>query len=147
MLLVASKQALAGVSNDFLSLEELAYYYRTDKAHDDHKYTDVYGALLTPLRATVLNLTEIGIFTGASVQVWHDFFPRARIFGMDLNLGLMHPASRRMLQALPRVTLLQGSAQRYAVAGLNPSRCRSCSAPFACVMSLARLESVAVSET
>jgi len=71
----------------------------------------VYGALLTPLRATVLNLTEIGIFTGASVQVWHDFFPRARIFGMDLNLGLVHPASRRMLQALPRVTLLQGSAQ------------------------------------
>ena len=119
MLLVASKQALAEVSNDFLGLEELAYYYRTDKAHDDHKYTDVYGALLTPLRATVLNLTEIGIFTGASVQVWHDFFPRARIFGMDLNLGLVHPASRRMLQALPRVTLLQGSAQRYAVGGLK----------------------------
>ena len=72
------------------SLEDLAYYYGTDKAsgacemtlllsslrlvtprqgHDDHKYTDLYNALFDPIRNRVLNVTEIGVALGQSLQV------------------------------------------------------------------------------
>jgi len=66
------------------SLETLAYYYGTDKSHDDHKYTDLYASLFDPIRQSVRNITEIGLAQGQSLQVWHDYFSGARIWGIDI---------------------------------------------------------------
>eukprot|EP00966_Prymnesium_polylepis_P008630 199095-Prymnesium_polylepis.1 len=66
-----------------MDLEGLAYHYGTDKSHDDHKYTDLYSALLDRGRLSAANVTEIGIMSGQSMQLWHDYFPRAQIWGAD----------------------------------------------------------------
>ena len=65
------------------TLEDLAYRHGTDKAHDDHKYTDLYALLFDPMRSTLHNFTEIGIAAGQSLQMWYDFFPNAHIWGVD----------------------------------------------------------------
>ena len=55
----------------------------TDKSHDDHKYTDLYASLFDPIRDRVLNVTEIGIAMGQSLQVRS----RAHAWGRDKLVG------------------------------------------------------------
>ena len=62
------------------SLETLAFYYGTDKSHDDHKYTDFYSLLFDGSRLSVNNVTEIGVMTGQSLQMWSDYFVNARVW-------------------------------------------------------------------
>ena len=65
-------------------LETLGYHFGTDKSHDDHKYTDLYGMLFAPLRRTARNITEIGIATGQSMWLWNDYFSEAHVWGIDV---------------------------------------------------------------
>ena len=95
------------------SLEELAFYYGTDKAHDDHKYTDVYAMLFDALRLQVRNVTEIGVAAGQSLDMWHHYFPRAHLWGLDIILK--KPLLRRFREK-PRVSLrLASSTQATTV--------------------------------
>ena len=64
-------------------LEKLAYKYGTDKSKDDHNYVDVYATLFHH-RQQVHNVTEIGIAAGQSIQMWHEYFPQAQIYGFDM---------------------------------------------------------------
>ena len=68
------------------SLEQLAFRYGTDKSHDDHKYTDLYASLFDPIRLSAKNITEIGIMTGQSIQLWCSFFIHATIWGVDVTI-------------------------------------------------------------
>lgn len=113
-LLAALASAQPAEGPDYLTLEELAFWYRTDKSRDDHKYSDVYGTLLSPIRLQVRNLTEVGVFNGASLQVWHDFLPHAHVYGIDISLRSIHPSSRAMLEKTGRITLMQGNCQNEA---------------------------------
>ena len=74
------------------TLEELAFYYGTDKSHDDHKYVDLYASLFDPIKDRVSNMTEIGLAQGQSLQVWHDYFPNAHIWGVDIHKGVIKHA-------------------------------------------------------
>lgn len=65
-------------------IEYLSYKYGSDKSHDDHKYTDVYAPLFDNIRHSIVNVTEVGVAYGASIQIWHDYFPNANIFGFDV---------------------------------------------------------------
>lgn len=90
------------------SLTELANRYGSDKGTigpgpgcDAHNYTDVYEAYLQRLRPLPINVLEIGLGVvgekwdarivqgrntgGASLKMWYDYFPRARIYGIDIN--------------------------------------------------------------
>ena len=105
------------------SLEELAFFYGTDKGHDDHKYTDLYHALFEPRRDRVTNITEIGIALGQSLQVWHDYFERAHVWGVDIHPKVISHA-RRMFSDKPRVHILHAnskSPQQVEALGLAPS--------------------------
>ena len=67
------------------SLIELADKHVTDKAlHLGHAYTSVYSMILDAKRNTVQNVTEIGVFQGASALMWADYFPSAQIWGLDI---------------------------------------------------------------
>lgn len=79
----------------------------TDKAHDDHKYTDCYASLLDPIRDSVRNMTEIGIAAGNSLQMWHDYFDKAAITGVDISI---YRQARITMGKLPRVRLSRGSS-------------------------------------
>lgn len=67
-----------------------------------HNYTDTYEAYLWPLRHEPIKLLEIGLGVsgdawhslivtgrnqtgGASLKMWHDYFPAASIYGIDVN--------------------------------------------------------------
>ncbi len=90
------------------SLTELANRHASDKgtlgpspSWPVHNYSDVYEAYLHGLREEVLSILEIGLGVtgdhwhsaivhgrntgGASLKMWFDYFPKAQIFGIDVN--------------------------------------------------------------
>lgn len=90
-------------------LEELAYRFATDKSHDDHKYVDLYSALFDPIKNGVRNVTEIGAAAGQSLQVWHEYFPAARLWGVD---NYISRELRQVVQTLPRATVFAMDSSR-----------------------------------
>ena len=75
------------------TLEEIAYKYGTDKAKDDHKFVDLYMSLFDPIRLKVRNVTEIGIASGQSLQMWIDYFSEAHVWGIDHSCSQHREAS------------------------------------------------------
>ena len=90
------------------SLTELANRHASDKGTKGpsqtwpvHNYTDVYEAYLHEFRDKEVSLLEIGLGVsgkqwhsaivhgrntgGASLKMWYDYFPKARIYGLDVN--------------------------------------------------------------
>jgi len=92
-----------------LSLTQIADKHRTDKGslgprrdRPPNYYTDVYSAYLERYRDKPIDFLEIGLGVsgaqwtaelvtdvnprgGASMKTWYEYFPRARIFGVDIN--------------------------------------------------------------
>jgi len=48
-----------------------------------HGYERVYEPIFSPVRNKPLRILEIGIFKGASLAAWVDYFPNAEIVGID----------------------------------------------------------------
>jgi 23S rRNA U2552 (ribose-2'-O)-methylase RlmE/FtsJ len=67
------------------NLSWLAAVYGSDKGATAHRYVDLYERHFGPLRHHVMSVLEIGVYRGASLQMWRDYFPRAEIFGIDIN--------------------------------------------------------------
>lgn len=59
----------------------------TDKIYH-HRYDRFYPTFLEPLRKKSFNLLEIGIERGGSLLLWKEYFPKAKIYGIDINLEL-----------------------------------------------------------
>jgi len=63
--------------------------YRTDKFGTNtdwtygHNYAEFYDLLFAPWRERPLAIVEIGVWSGGSVRLWHDYFPRATVVGVD----------------------------------------------------------------
>ena len=57
---------------------------KTDK-FTGHAYLDTYERYVAPLKAKAKNVLEIGINSGHSILMWHDFFSQAKIYGVDIN--------------------------------------------------------------
>ena len=73
------------------TLIELATLHRADK-WNSHWYAQHYDRHFLHLRGEPINLLEIGVGGysepdqgGASLCMWRDYFPRARIHGLDLH--------------------------------------------------------------
>jgi autotransporter strand-loop-strand O-heptosyltransferase len=64
-------------------LTEIGIKYGTDKV--SHQFTPFYNKFLEPIRNSVVSLLEVGVFGGASLRMWEEYFPNARIFGFDEN--------------------------------------------------------------
>jgi hypothetical protein len=86
---------------------KLAYKYKTDKCPRlGHTYTPFYHEIFKEKRKKVKKVLEIGIgypkimkhvpgyITGASLYMWRDYFPKAQIFGADINPETMLKAER-----------------------------------------------------
>ena len=104
------------------TLEDLAFYYGTDKSHDDHKYVDVYESIFGPLRFSTVNFTEIGVAMGQSLQMWHDYFPNAHVWGVDIH-PLVIKAAKKLFAQQPRVHILAANSKsnvKVPALGLAP---------------------------
>lgn len=72
-------------------MDELALRHKTDKASDGHNYAKVYESYLGKHRQDPLLIVELGIGGyddpargGESLRLWYDYFPNARIVGVDI---------------------------------------------------------------
>jgi hypothetical protein len=57
-------------------------------------YLPIYEQLLAPIRMQVFTLLELGVWSGRSLEMWRDAFPRATIIGVDLAPLDLHLGSR-----------------------------------------------------
>lgn len=65
-------------------LTEIGLKHSTDKAVD-HNFTPWYHSKLNHLRNLPINVLEIGVFHAQSLRTWKDYFPKANIYGFDIN--------------------------------------------------------------
>jgi hypothetical protein len=75
------------------SLDEIGQKYGTDKV--DHGYLPHYERLFAPLRCEPFNMLEIGVYEGASIRMWHEYFSAARIVDLDVNVRALEDDLRR----------------------------------------------------
>lgn len=66
------------------SLDQIAIEHGADKASTHHGYTRHYERLFEPMRMGHIKLLEIGVQFGASIKTWLEYFPGARIVGVDI---------------------------------------------------------------
>jgi hypothetical protein len=81
----------------------------SDKGHGWHNYTPVYSALFSGLTAEPLRLFELGLGTndpaltstmgvygrpGASLRGWREIFPRALVYGADIDHKILFEEDR-----------------------------------------------------
>lgn len=70
------------------TLNEIATQQGTDKADPypgkpGHGYTRYYDWLFNPFRNEPIRMMEIGVGGGESIKTWLEYFPNARIYGVD----------------------------------------------------------------
>lgn len=74
----------------------------TDKI-GKHHYLPVYYEMFKDRRETVKKVLEIGTAEGAGLKMFRDFFPNARIYGIEID-----PKRVYDLQGLDRIEVLKG---------------------------------------
>ncbi len=59
--------------------------WKSDKGSGWHNYTLLYDFLFRHRRFEVERVFEVGIAGGGSLRGWREYFPRAQIFGADID--------------------------------------------------------------
>jgi SAM-dependent methyltransferase len=77
-----------------------------------HNYHKHYAEQFNDLRHSVKKVLEIGVFRGHSLLMWHDYFPNAEIYGVDIsfewhNMGVN---AVELCKDKPRIHLLEADA-------------------------------------
>ena len=73
----------------------LAFKYGSDKCPQlGHHFTEFYYELFKDKKQTVKKVVEIGVEHGASLYMWRDFFPKAKIYGADINKNYLFKTDR-----------------------------------------------------
>lgn len=67
------------------SLSEMCEKYPTDKCPSGHNFIEKYDDLFAPMRDTMDKFFEIGILNGVSHLMWDEYFPNAKIYGIDIR--------------------------------------------------------------
>ena len=94
------------------------YYPPGDAARKGDRLLRVYGRMLAEFRDQPISLLELGVYRGASLRIWREYFPSATIVGIDIE-----PIQ---LPDLPNVRIVQGNQAEpecldRAIAAVNGS--------------------------
>jgi hypothetical protein len=65
-------------------LTQIGIQTTTDKANY-HNFTAVYERFLHDKKERISKVLEIGVYHGASIQMWEKYLPKAIILGLDIN--------------------------------------------------------------
>lgn len=77
-----------------MKISEILKTYETDKANG-HCYGDSYDELFSVFdKQAPLNILEIGTQKGGSLCAWQDYFPNAKVVGIDI-VDVVKPEYRR----------------------------------------------------
>lgn len=66
----------------------LANKYGSDKGTvigHRHGFTEIYDTYLNSHKDKIFNMIEIGVNDGSSLKMWYEYFPRAKIYGLDID--------------------------------------------------------------
>ena len=74
-----------GFFSRYTELNQIGHHTGTDKADHIHNYLNKYEFFLSRWKDSVFTLLELGIFRGDSLKMWQEFFPNAKIIGVDIN--------------------------------------------------------------
>lgn len=73
------------------TLDEIAIEQQTDKASvhptGGHDYARHYDFHFSAFRGEEIRLIEIGVGGGQSIRTWLQYFPNAKVYGVDNNQG------------------------------------------------------------
>src|ERR1700722_3677551 len=110
-------------------LHDLALKHDTDKAWD-HGFTFFYDKFLRGERDRIRTVVELGIYRGASLKMWRDYFPSAQIYGLDIEAhgqnaygDRIHTATcdatqpNTIVAALQRLGIAKGSVALFTADG------------------------------
>jgi len=67
------------------TLVKLCEKHPTDKCPAAHNYVEIYEHLFAPLRTSTRRILEIGVLHGYSMRMWEEYFPSAKIIGVDIR--------------------------------------------------------------
>ncbi|MGF6371304.1 hypothetical protein OKW40_004054 [Paraburkholderia sp. RAU6.4a] len=70
--------------NPLIALSHRYYREGEGTTKPDH-YFKLYHEMLCGLRDKPINFLELGVSSGASMLVWHDYFSKARIVGLEFE--------------------------------------------------------------
>lgn len=91
----------------------------TDKGRAGHGYCALYDRLFavhSDLRGTAETFVEIGVWEGASIAAWLDYFYQAHIIGIDTDLSRVG----KRFEGLERVELIEMSASSESLISRLP---------------------------
>lgn len=80
----------------FTALNEAGKRTGTDKTDETHNYLNKYEFFLHPWKDRDFTLLELGIFKGASLKMWHSYFTKARVVGVDFDESCAQYAEDRV---------------------------------------------------
>ena len=89
----------------FASLHEIGLRRGTDKTNSfpaapEWSFLRVYGDCFRHLRRQPVHVLEIGVLYGHSLRTWKTYFPKGRLFGLDIN-----PSCRQHEDARTSITI------------------------------------------
>jgi hypothetical protein len=91
---------------------KLGRLHKTDKPGNG--YTKLYYELFKEFRNDPVHFFEIGIYFGASIKMWHDFFPNGKIYGIDNGRIVpgtgIHVGKNNEFPSIDDINLLQNEA-------------------------------------
>lgn len=101
----------------------LANRYQSDKGTNffhRHGFSNIYHELFYDKRESIRSILEVGIFNGASLRMWRDFFPNATIYGFDNDDSKIN-----LTNDLPNTyTFLVDQSQRQSlINGIQNTKC------------------------
>jgi hypothetical protein len=89
-------------------MRELFDKYDCDKGWA-HSYEKVYEKDFKKVKNDSINILELGIYEGKSLEVWLEYFPNATVYGIDI-FDRLNPSSVPVLQN-DRVKWIKGNMQ------------------------------------
>ena len=77
------------------TLEQIYRKWSHPDGHGDkgtaHTYIPEYSRLFEPYRDKKINILEIGVAYGESLEMWSEYFPNAKVYGVDIHDKEIHP--------------------------------------------------------
>lgn len=68
-----------------MTLDEIGVRLGTDKSSKRHDFLETYERHLSRFCDSATSVLEIGVFNGASLRMWEEFFREAQIVGVDVK--------------------------------------------------------------
>lgn len=72
------------MENEMSELLKIFDKHDCDKGSRKHFYNEVYEPHFEKVRNDPINILEIGVFLGESTAAFHEYFPNANIYGIDI---------------------------------------------------------------